>query len=157
MPTTALDVAVEVESGTATDGDGALGDLVNELGHAADALRGVQLRRDFFRTPFRTDGYFDRAFAGEGEVLKDLEVFKRVDMVVLAKMGGVTCSGDPYGGAQTCDVALRFRVIDQSGRTIDEGEVRNSAPGLSQEDARKNAFAKLGPAGARRLLRAAGR
>ncbi len=98
------------------------------------APSGVDPRHDLFAPEFIANGYFDRVYAGEGELLRDMGATDTTDAIVLGS-GTAACRRTDFNDVVSCDVGISAKRFDTEGRLVAQASVNAVGPGFSERDA----------------------
>lgn len=99
-----------------------------------DAAPGSQLSNAVFSARFRSEGYFDRVFAGQASLLEEIGVFIQVDRVLLGRLSATCDKSSARDDMAICDVSLDYRIFTRNG-IAGSGRVTQRGGGFSRDDA----------------------
>ena len=104
----------------------------------------VQILSPFFKPEFVSDGLFNDAFTGSGEILNKLELSKSLDGLLLARQDVQYSTNPSLQNVVTATMQLKVTVVPVSGRG--DGKTWTftaSGPGFTKEVARQAAEERL--------------
>lgn len=125
-------------------------DVAEQLAHTGKTSS-VSMATNFFRPKFFSDGYFERAYAGDVQFLQEAGAFTCISSIVLAQLES-SC-GQVVSGVTTCDLRMNYRVFDHSGRALDSGSVSASGAGFDKNEALQNGAKTLAETKSSQIIR----
>ena len=109
---------------------------------------------DLFRHDFLTRGYFDDMYTGDPELLKIATTTARVDALILGRLSYSFRKGSAQDNELiSCDMALSYKVVDQSGNVVKSDSFPAIGPGFSESAALERAVELLANQFSERVLK----
>lgn len=117
--------------------DMASGQITSELGNA-----GIRLRTGFFREAFN-NSYFDRAYQGDTQFLRDSGALNHVNGVFLGKTASRCRQNEIQAGMIRCEVTIDYVLLNKVGAIYRSGTAQDYAAGFQEQDAVQAAVESL--------------
>jgi hypothetical protein len=94
-----------------------------------------------FKTPFIQDGIFEKVFSGDSTKLKDLQVIKHADCVILGKISSNYKTNPELQNVISAEIGLEIKVIScKNSVIIDSAYISEKGAGFSNADAENKAI-----------------
>lgn len=94
-----------------------------------------------FKNPFIQDGIFEKVFSGDSTKLKDLQIFKHADYVILGKISSNYKANPELQNVISSEVGLEIKVIScENSVIINSAYISEKGAGFSNADAENKAI-----------------